>query len=114
MRIVIRDIRENLCIGVGLMITKKDVHHIAELARISLTSAEEEKYEKELSLTLHFVDKLAEVNTDETAPLTGGTDLVNITRDDNEEKQEAEDTAELLKAAPEHERGYIKVKKVFE
>jgi len=103
-----------------MSITKKDVQHISKLARIELTPAEEEKIEKELSAVLGFVEKLNEVNTENVEPLTGGTDLVNSMRKDeilesvftHEEKLER--AAKLVKAAPEHKDGFVKVKAVFE
>lgn len=100
-------------------ITKKEVEHIAHLARVAVTDAEVKKYEKDLSAVLGFVDKLAKVDTENVAPLTGGTELANVMRDDKRQetrdtKQEIEDAAELVQAAPEHEDGFIKAKKVFE
>lgn len=104
-----------------MSITKKEVEHIAKLARIDLTDAEVAKYEKELSAVLGFVDKLAKVDTADIRPLTGGTELANVMRDDDDKRQatrdtrqEIEEAAELVKAAPEHEKGFVKVKKVFE
>ena len=40
------------------MIEKKDVAHIAHLARIALTSEEEERFAAELSAILRFVEEL--------------------------------------------------------
>jgi aspartyl-tRNA(Asn)/glutamyl-tRNA(Gln) amidotransferase subunit C len=102
------------------MITKKEVEHIAKLARVELTDAEVEKYEKELSAVLGFVDKLAKVDTTNIEPLTGGTELANVMRDDTVNKELGitnngiETAAELVGAAPLHKNGYIKVPKVFE
>ena len=97
------------------MITKKDVKHIAELARIKLTAAEEEKMERELSAILGFVEKLNEVDTAEIKPMTGGTNLENITRPDEQVEGSLQNKqAELVKAAPEKKDSWIKVKQVFE
>lgn len=124
--------RKNLCVLLTnnefianrriMPITKKEVEHIAKLARVELTDTEVAKYEKELSAVLGFVDKLSEVDTENIAPLTGGTDLVNVMREDvrtaaNSEtnsREQLELAAELVKAAPEYEGGFVKVKKVFE
>lgn len=92
------------------MITKKDVKHIAALARIELTAAEEKRFEKELSAILGFVEKLNEVNTTNVAPMTGGTDLENIVRKDEQiNKSLEEKTSALVSAAPEKKGGWIKV-----
>lgn len=102
-----------------MSITKKEVEHIARLARIELTDAEVAKYEKDLSAVLGFVDKLAQADTEHIAPLTGGMGLVNVMRDDDNDRQsttnnqQPELAAELVKAAPAHEKGFIKVPSVF-
>lgn len=97
------------------MITQKDVEHIASLARIELTAEEEKKFEKELSAILDFVEKLNEVDTAGVAPMTGGTGLQNVTREDGQIDKSLEDKFEaLVEAAPEKKESWIKVKAVFE
>ena len=97
------------------MISKKDVQHIARLARIELTPAEEEKFEKELSSILEFVDKLNGVDTFAVRPMTGGTMLENVTREDGVRNNESRImNQELVEAAPTKRNGYIEVKAVFE
>jgi len=98
-----------------MSISRKDVAHIADLARIELTKEETEQYEKELSGILAFIEKLNLVDTASTEPATGGTDLENIMRLDGplntslEEKQTA-----LLAAAPAEKNGWIEVKTIFQ
>src|SRR3989338_3478540 len=102
-----------------MAISKKDVQHISKLASIDLTPAEEEKNEKDLSAVLNFVTKLNEVNTENVAPLTGGTDLINCMRKDEiienafNHEEKLSKVAQLVKAAPEHKEGFVKVKSVF-
>ncbi len=97
------------------MITQKDVEHIAALARIELTPEEKNKFEKELSTILEFVEKLNEVDTADVKPMTGGTNLENIMRPDEQvEKILQNKQAKLMEAAPEKKDGWIKVKAVFE
>ena len=50
------------------MISKKEVEHIAKLARIGLTSGEIEKFQKELSSILDYFEKLEEVDVSEAEP----------------------------------------------
>jgi aspartyl-tRNA(Asn)/glutamyl-tRNA(Gln) amidotransferase subunit C len=95
------------------MITKKDVEHIAGLARIGLSEAEKEKFEKELSAVLDFIGKLNEVDTSLVEPETGGTILKNITREDKEFPPLGV-PEDLVNAAAKKEKGFIKVKGVFE
>lgn len=97
------------------MITPKKVEHIASLARLELTAGEEKKIEKELSAILEFVEKLNEVNTAGIEPMTGGTNLKNVTRSDEQIDKILEDKAgDLIDAVPEKRSGWINVKAVFE
>lgn len=91
----------------------KDVEHIASLARIKLTEEEKEKMEKELSAILDFVGKLNGVDTENIEPMTGGTDLTNITREDEEQKPLG-DAESLVGASPMKEKGFVEVRAVFE
>lgn len=97
------------------MISKKDVEHIARLARIELAEAEKNKFEKDLAGILDFVAKLNEVDTADVAPLAGGTDLANVMREDVGVSSNAgERGRELLKHAPRERDGLLEVKAVFE
>ena len=96
------------------MINRKEVEHIAKLARIELGEKEKIKFEKELSEILGFVEKLNEVDTTGILPMTGGVELVSIMRPDEQISKELEGRAEeLLKKAPQTKEGWIKVKAVF-
>ncbi|MDP3710124.1 MAG: Asp-tRNA(Asn)/Glu-tRNA(Gln) amidotransferase subunit GatC [bacterium] len=96
------------------MISKKDVEHIAKLARLEIGEKEKTKFEKELSEILDFIEKLNEVDTTGILPVTGGVELANILRPDEEVTQELEDKAEeLLGGAPETKENWIKVRAIF-
>lgn len=96
------------------MITRKDVEHIARLARIELTEAEKTKFEKDLSAILEFVAKLNEVDTAQVEPMAGGTVLENVVREDDERIADGGQGIGLVEAAPKHRDGHIEVKAVFE
>lgn len=93
-------------------ISKKEVEHIARLARIDLSKKEKVKFEKELSSILEFVSKLQEVDTKNIEPLSQVTGLENVLKEDLIKKCPPRE--ELLKNAPQKQNGFIKVKKVFE
>lgn len=98
-----------------MAITKEEVRHIAGLARIELTPKEEQRFEKELSTILRFIDQLNEVNTEGIAPTTGGTFLENRMRQDAQIETVLESgAAELLAAAPQKEKEWVKVKMILE
>lgn len=93
-------------------ITKEEVERIAQLARISLSDTDIEKYQKELSAILDYVDLLSKVDTsnvDATANITGLTDV--YAKDQANPSFVAE---EILKNAPDKKGSYIKVKPVLE
>lgn len=98
------------------MISRKDVEHIARLARIELSAAEAAKFERELSSILDFVNKLSEVHTAAIAPMAGGSDLVNVARADEPRRPVYQDEqgATLVEAAPRTRDSYIEVPAVFE
>lgn len=97
------------------MISRKDVQHIARLARIQLTPDEEQKFEQELSAILDFVAKLTEVDTSKVEPLTGGTELTNVMREDSTSiPRAAEIGPDLIRPAPQARGDYVEVPAVFE
>lgn len=89
------------------------VQHIADLARIELTAPEKEKYAKELSAVLGFIEQLSEVNTDNIIPTSQVTGLVNIVREDITEGCAEDTRQQIFKAAPLVEGEYFKVKAVL-
>ena len=69
-------------------LTVDQVRHIAQLARLKLTDAEEKRFLKELNDILKYVEKLQEVNTDNVQATAQITGLHNVFRtDEREEKQ---------------------------
>lgn len=93
-------------------ITKHSLAHLADLARLELHAHEEEKLLHDLEKILAHFDELKEVNTDNVAPLAGGTMLTNILRDD-EVRTDRLGPDEAVDAFPEMEEGYLKVPPVF-
>lgn len=96
-------------------ISIKDVEHIAKLARLGLSDKEKDKYSKELSDILAYMDKLREVDTKNmelTAQVSG---LRNILRkDENHEKVDVEKIKKIIGQAPDREDNFIKTKPILE
>jgi len=93
------------------MISKDDIKKCAQLARIELTEAEEEKFFSQLSSILGYCEKLSELDLENVEPTYQVTGQKNIFREDevtNSDRQE-----EMLRNAPEQEGGFMKVKSVF-
>jgi aspartyl-tRNA(Asn)/glutamyl-tRNA(Gln) amidotransferase subunit C len=93
------------------MLTKEEVIKIAQLARIELSEAEVEKFQKELSTVLDYVEELKQVNVDGLEEVAQVTGLVNVQRDDKVVL--AENHEEILSQAPEIKDGYYKVKAIL-
>ena len=99
-------------------ISKKEVEHIAGLARIRFSDKEKEKLAQELGGILGYIDKLKEVNTDGVEPIAHITGLENVLRKDEVMKKPPEEQAveakKLVEMAPDIKDNYVKVKAVFE
>jgi len=91
---------------------KIDIKHIAELARVTLSKAEEEKFSADLESILAYVEELKEVDTSLVAPMTGGTELVNSYREEGWQAPSVREN--IFKGFPETEEGFLKVPKIFE
>ena len=82
------------------MITLKEVQYIAKLARLGITKKEEEKFRKELSSILGYVEKLKEVDVFRTEPTSHPSGVENVTRKDearSEKKKLLEDNGIVKK-----------------
>ncbi|MEK7479219.1 MAG: Asp-tRNA(Asn)/Glu-tRNA(Gln) amidotransferase subunit GatC [Patescibacteria group bacterium] len=93
---------------------KKDIEHLAELARIDISESEEEKILHDLKGILGYVEKLREVNTEGVTPMAGGTIHVNDYRADDVEVSVSTPAEELRAAFPERQEDYLRVPYVFE
>jgi aspartyl-tRNA(Asn)/glutamyl-tRNA(Gln) amidotransferase subunit C len=93
------------------MITKKEVQHIAGLARIGLSEKEVEKYSKNLSSTLDWVEQLKEVDVTGVEPTAHITGLENVTREDKE--REFPDKEKIVNLFPEKKDNFNKVKSIL-
>lgn len=78
------------------MITPEQVKHIAKLARLGLLDADVEKFAKQLSSIMEYVEKLNEVDVKDVAPTSQVTGLENVMREDVEER--FSNREDLLKA----------------
>jgi len=93
-------------------LNKRDLEHLAKLARIELDPKEEEKLLKDLGNILDHFKELQELDTANVPPMTGGTDLRNVFREDGE--RENTNRGEGTDAFPEKKDGFLKTPPVFE
>lgn len=94
-------------------INKKSLEHLADLARLELSDKESEKFINDLQKILDHFQELQTVNTDNVVPMTGGTELKNVFREDGVTKSSlGPDLA--VEAFPERGKHWLKVPAVFE
>jgi len=87
-----------------------DISKYAKLAKIRLSEEERAKYQKDLEEILGHVDELKRVDTSKVEPMTGGTSLRNVFRED----KESSDRAEFSPDFPVEENRLLKVPKVLD
>jgi len=92
---------------------KFDVGKFARLARVKLTPKESKKFNKDLGDVLSHFSELKELNTDKVVPMTGGTSLTNVFRDDQADSKDHRVSGGTEQFS-ESKDGYLKVPKVFE
>ncbi len=92
------------------MITKRDVEHVAMLARLELTEAEKEMFTQQLNAILEYADQLKQLDTSEIPPTAHAVPMQNVFRAD--EIKPGLSNEEAVAAAPEAEDGFFKVPKI--
>lgn len=95
------------------MLSKQQVQHIAKLARLGLGTKELERYRKELSSILDYIEKLKEVDVADVSPMTHSVVIKNVMREDKAEKELPERINKLIEAAPQREKGYVRTKAIL-
>jgi aspartyl-tRNA(Asn)/glutamyl-tRNA(Gln) amidotransferase subunit C len=93
-------------------IYKDTLAHLAKLARIEFDPSEEEKLIADLGAILDRFKELQALPTDDVVPMTGGTDLKNMFRDDAE--RENTNRGAGVEAFPKSKDGFLEVPAVFE
>lgn len=94
-------------------LTKQDVLHVADLAKLSLTDAEVEKYSKQLSSIVTFISELSKVNTEGIEPTSQTTGLENISREDKVKIDESLTQEQALSGSDSTYNGYFKVRAIL-
>lgn len=89
-----------------MALSREEVQKIANLARLSLTDAEIDKYSKDLNQILGYVEQLQELDTKNVEPMVGAVTHLKTLRTDTVITQ---DTSAMLANAPDSEGTAIKV-----
>ena len=93
-----------------MSIDKDTVKHISKLARISLDERKINRLSKDLSSIMNFIEKLNELNTEKTIPLTS---IINASlKPRNDEVKDGKIRDQILKNSPEKNEEFFVVPKV--
>ncbi|WHH59287.1 Asp-tRNA(Asn)/Glu-tRNA(Gln) amidotransferase subunit GatC [Petroclostridium sp. X23] len=95
-----------------MKITKEQVEHVANLARLTLTEEEKERLTVEMENIIAFADKLNELDTTGVEPTAHAIPIQNVFREDVVET--SFDREKILQNAPSQEDGCFKVPKIVE
>ncbi|MGB9607173.1 MAG: Asp-tRNA(Asn)/Glu-tRNA(Gln) amidotransferase subunit GatC [bacterium] len=93
-------------------LTKKEVEHVAYLARLSLTEDEKEMFTEQLNRILEAFAKLQELPTEDVEPLSHIIPLRNVFAEDV--PKECLPVEEALANAPESEDNFFLVPRIIE
>ena len=94
-------------------LSKKDVLHVAKLAKLDLSLEEEEKFASQLSEVLDYVGQLGEVDTEEVEPTSQTTGLENVFCPDELKSQQGLSQEEALSGTEKNYNGYFKVEAIL-
>ena len=95
-----------------MSIDKDTVKHISKLAKISLDKKKINNLSKDLSSIMKFIEKLNELNTDKTTPLTS---IINASlKSRKDEVKDGKIRDQILKNSPEKNEEFFVVPKVVD
>lgn len=94
------------------IINKEDIEYVAKLSRLKLKEDEIQKFTHQLNTILDYIKKLNKLDTSKTEPTSHVVPLENVRRKDL--KKPSFPAEEVLKNAPDKERGYFKVPPIIE
>ena len=95
-----------------MIIDKNTIQYIANLSRIELSDQEKEVFVHQLSDILSYIEKLNELNTENSKPMAYSMSTTNVFREDKLEPPISRDDA--LNNAPSKMGVFFKVPKVIE
>ncbi|MDY6875394.1 MAG: Asp-tRNA(Asn)/Glu-tRNA(Gln) amidotransferase subunit GatC [Chloroflexota bacterium] len=93
-------------------LSRREVEHIAELARLALSDEEVDLYQEQLSAILDYFERLQELDTDAIPPTATVLPLRSVMCAD--EPQSPFPREDILANAPADEEGCFKVPAVLE
>ncbi len=93
-----------------MSISKKEVEHVAMLARLEFSEQELEEYTEKMNDILGYMDKLNQLDTSKVAATYHVLPINNVLREDKDRHYLDNETA--LKNAPDKKDGMFKVPRI--
>lgn len=93
-------------------ITKKEVEHVARLARLELSEEEKEVFTKQLNSILTYMEKLNELDTSNVEPTSHILPIQNVFKED--EVRGSLPREKALSNAPDRTEEFYRVPKIIE
>ena len=95
-----------------MALTREQVRHVAELAKLKLTEAEVALFQGQLSEILEYAERLDELDTEQIQPTAGVLPLQYVMRSDVLSASFPRDS--MLANAPAVQDGFVKVQVVLD
>ena len=95
-----------------MALTRDQVRHIAELAKLELTEEETELFAEQLSEILDYAQRLNQLDTEAIPPTAQVLDRSNVLRED--QVAPSLPTGEVLANAPRRQDSHFQVKPILE
>jgi aspartyl-tRNA(Asn)/glutamyl-tRNA(Gln) amidotransferase subunit C len=93
-------------------ISVDQVKHVANLARLAVTDDEAELFTKQLDAIITYAEQLDELDTTNVKPTSHVVDMKYVMREDKPAK--GLPIEDVVKNAPDHKDGYIRVPTILE
>ena len=95
-----------------MKITRREVEHVARLARLGLSDEEMERMRAQLAAILTYIDKLNQLDTREVKPTSHVIPMTNVLREDVVSPSLSQDQA--LANAPDRHEVFFRVPRIIE
>ena len=96
-----------------MSISKKDIEHVAHLARLQISASESEHYREQLDSIVSYVDKLQDLDLDKVPEMQQANQSANVWREDEATPCATEERERALSNFPRREGDYLAVNAVF-
>lgn len=95
-----------------MKLSRAEVEHIAELAKLGLTEEEKERFREQLSAILEYAEMLQQLNTEAIPPTATVLPLQNVMRPDEVAPSLSQE--DILANAPDVAEGCFRVRAILE